>query len=99
MKLPELISAVGEGFVLTVADGGAIGGLHPMWRSLRPIVSGALFDPRETAAPGEPAIPARDVIRSAPQKDAVVRTLTKVRWQRFGIGSLGHTANYAGRKL
>ena len=47
-----LLAAAPADFVLTVVDAGAVGGLHARWRAFRPLVAGALFDPREPADGG-----------------------------------------------
>ena len=52
MELARLIAALPQDFVLTLADVGSAGGLHPRWRPFRPILSAILFDPREAAASG-----------------------------------------------
>ena len=52
MNARRLIAALPSDFVLTLADVGSAGGLHPRWRPFRPLLSAILFDPREPGATG-----------------------------------------------
>lgn len=52
MPYADLVAAAGDGFALVVADVGSLGGLHRRWRPFRPVVAGALFDPREEQEAG-----------------------------------------------
>jgi len=51
MGARQLISALGEDFVLTVVDVGSAGGLHERWRPFEPVLSAVLFEPREGGSP------------------------------------------------
>lgn len=46
-KFAALQSALPQDFQIVLADVGSAGGLHKRWRTIRPIVSALLFEPRE----------------------------------------------------
>lgn len=49
MKLQTFLNRLPSGFEIVLADIGSAGGLHSRWQSIRPVVSGLLFEPREGA--------------------------------------------------
>lgn len=62
MRYADLVAAAGDRFTLVVADVGSLGGLHARWRPFRPVVAGALFDPREALVAGDRPVRGRDFI-------------------------------------